>query len=59
MATLRLKPKSKGVEAGHDKPVPATPVNNNEPPDQAQVSKSTNAGQPPYGSLTDYMKTTH
>ena len=59
MATLRLKPRTKGLEGGNDKQAPATLINDKDPHDQPQVTKAPGAPQAPYGSLREYLKATH
>jgi hypothetical protein len=59
MATLRLKPRTKGVEGGKDKQLPDTLIGDKSPGEKGQAPKAAGAAQAPYGSLREYLKTTH
>jgi uncharacterized protein YjbJ (UPF0337 family) len=59
MATLRLKPRTMGVEGGKDKEVPGTLIGDKSPDDKGQVQKAAATVQAPYGSLREYLKTSH
>jgi hypothetical protein len=59
MATLRLKPRTKGVEGDSDQQAPATLITDKGPHEHAQATKAPGAPQAPYGSLREYLKATH
>jgi hypothetical protein len=58
MATLRLKPRTKEA-AGEDKEIPATLIGDKSPDDKSPVPKAAGAARAPYGSLREYLKTSH
>jgi uncharacterized protein YjbJ (UPF0337 family) len=59
MATLRLKPRTMGVEGGKDNEAPGTLIGDKSPDDKGQVQKAAGAVQAPYSSLKEYLKTSH
>jgi uncharacterized protein YjbJ (UPF0337 family) len=58
MATLRLKPRTTGAE-GQDKAVTGTVVGDKSAEDKGHVPEAAGAARAPYGSLREYLKTTH
>jgi hypothetical protein len=59
MATLRLKPRTMRVEGGKNQEVPGTLIGDKSADDKRHVPKAAGAAQAPYGSLREYLKTSH